>query len=93
MHQNGATCPLIIWDTLQVFVRGCVIAFSSSLKKKTTNEMKCIEQDIVNLERQHYLTKDPNLLMQIDDLKLKYNSINTYASDLTLNKLKQFRNN
>ena len=63
-----------------------VITFSPSLKKETTNEMKCIEQDIVNLERQHYLTKDPNLLMQIDDLKLKYNSINTYTIKLALKK-------
>ncbi len=88
MHQNSATFPLIIWDTLKAYVRGCVIAFSSSLKKKTTNELKCIEQDIVNLERQHYLTKDPNLLMQIDYLKLKYNSINTYASEMALKKSK-----
>ena len=50
--------------------------------------MKCTEQDIVNLERQHYLTKDPNLLMQTDDLKLKYNFINTYASKLALKKSK-----
>ena len=86
VHQSSATCPLIIWDTLKVYVRGCVISFSSSLKKETTNEMKSIEQDTVNLERQHFLTKDPNLLMQIDDLKLKYNSINTCASKLVLKK-------
>ena len=60
VHQNCATWPLIMWDILKVYVRGCVIAFSSSLKKKTTNEMKSIEKDIVNLERPHYLTKDPS---------------------------------
>ena len=77
-----------MWDTLKVYVRGCVIAFSSYLKTKTTNEMKCTEKHIVNLERQHYLTKDPNLVMQIDVLKLKYNSINTYTSELALKKSK-----
>lgn len=84
IHQNSAVCPLIIWDTLKADIRGCVIAFSSFLKKNTTNELKRIEQDIFSLERQQCLTKDPTLLLQIEDLKLKYNSINTYAIKMIL---------
>lgn len=49
----------------------------SSLKKKTQDK-----HDIIGLERQHYLTNDPNILLHIEANKLKYNSINTYASEL-----------
>lgn len=48
-----------------------------------------IENEIRNLEKSHCLSKDPQLLLQIDNLKMKYNILNTKEIEMSLLKSKQ----
>lgn len=82
-------CPLVIWDTLKAYLRGGIIAFSSSLKNKSRNTLLEIENEIRNLEKSHCLSKYPQLLLQIDNLKMKYNILNTKEIEMSLLKSKQ----
>ena len=89
VHRDSSICPLIIWDCLKAYLRGNIIAFSSTLKKKTKTELDCIEQEIRKLERLHSVSKDPLLLSQMDQLKRKYNTLNTRSTELLILKTKQ----
>lgn len=88
MHQDSTVCPLIVWDTLKAYIRGIIIAFSSSLKTKSKDELQHIEQEIKKLEKLHCLSKDPAILCQLDNLKMKYNNINTHSTELSILKAK-----
>lgn len=89
VHQDSTVCPLIVWDTLKAYIRGMIIAFSSSLKAKTKDELQYIEQQIKKLEKHHCVSKDPAVLCQLDNLKMKYNNINTHFIELNILKTKQ----
>lgn len=72
----------VLWETFKVVVRGHIISFESSLKKKQRQRMLDIEAKLTELEQAHKASSCSSILQDILKLKYEYNSIlSTKVSD------------
>lgn len=65
-------CPI---QRFKAVLRGCIIAYESSLKKQRKECLSIIEACFNQLEHLHADSADPDVLKEIAALKLEYNSI------------------
>ncbi len=74
-NDTGEVSDSTLWESLKAVLRGCIIAYESSLKKQRKERLSIIEACLNQLEHLHADSVDPDVLKEIAALKLEYNSI------------------
>ena len=76
LHINQNTVnPNIVWDAMKAYLRGQIIAYTSSKRKKFLTKIQCLENNIRKLERQHIQSYDNIILQQLKSKQLEYNML------------------
>lgn len=77
------------WDAFKAFLRGCLIQYSSSIKKAQRDKMLKLEPDIKDLEKQHILHPEREIWNKLIKLKFEMNSILQKKAEYAMFCLKQ----
>lgn len=75
INDNGEVDPSIVWDSLKAVMRGNLIALSAQNKKKRIMEYNTLTSDLLNVEQQHKINRDPNLLSRMQQIRKQINSL------------------
>lgn len=51
MNDLPETTPLILWETLKAYLRGCIISFQASRRKRNRAELMDLEKPINRLDK------------------------------------------
>lgn len=79
-NNNGEVNPNILWDTLKAVVRGKLISLSTALKKAKEHNLKQLESNLIELEKEHSENQNPQTLNKIKEIKNQIMDI--YKEDL-----------
>lgn len=69
INDNGEVNPDILWDALKAVVRGKLISVSAGIKKAKEIQLKQLEKNLIELEREHSKNQKPQLLTKINDIR------------------------
>ncbi len=88
---NRPSAPniFIFWDTLKAFLRGQIISYTKGLKKKHSAELNTLELQIHALEKTYQNAPTKDIYRELVNLKLKYNTMNTYQAERVIIRSKQ----
>ena len=88
---NCASSPnsFILWDTLKAFLRGQIISYTKSIKKKYMAELEELETDILKLEKEFQQSKSKDVHQLLVNKKLQYNTLHTYKIEKNILRSKQ----
>ena len=81
--------PAVEWDAFKSVIRGRLIQYCSYLKKRSIQRLQDLEVDIKNIENVHSTQYDYAILLELNKLKVEYNSILQSKVEYTLFRTKQ----
>lgn len=73
---------------MKAYLRGQIIAYASSKRKKYIAKIQCLENNIKKLERQHAQSCDNIILQQLKSKQLEYNMLNTHKTENAIKRMK-----
>lgn len=73
---------------MKAYLRGQIIAYTSSKRKKYIAKILYLENKIKELERQHVRSCDSIILQQLKSRQLEYNMINTPKTENAIKRIK-----
>lgn len=68
-NDDGSVNPAILWDAAKSVLRGFVISETASTKKAKPEKLLDAQKQLLELEKQHSETKNPQLLLKMRPLK------------------------
>ncbi len=74
-NDNENASPKLLWETFKAYLRGHIISFQSSLKKRNKAKQLELEEEIRQLERENALHPSLEKHTKISTLKYKLNKI------------------
>lgn len=74
---------MMLWDTAKAVLRGEIISESVFIKKKKTQKLLNLQNQLTELEQKHSKSKDPQLLLQMRPLKQEIDKI--YCDEIEKN--------
>lgn len=74
-NDNNETPPTLLWETFKAYLRGCIISFQSSLKKRNKAEQSELEEQIHKLDMENAQQSPIEKHNKISALKYKLNQI------------------
>uniref|UniRef100_A0A3Q2ZLE5 Reverse transcriptase domain-containing protein n=2 Tax=Kryptolebias marmoratus TaxID=37003 RepID=A0A3Q2ZLE5_KRYMA len=77
-NDDGQVNPVMVWDALKAVIRGKLIAKTAALKKSRVEAYEKERVQLTELEKQHKLTQNPNLLIKIKEVRNNIDKILTY---------------
>uniref|UniRef100_A0A3Q4BMS6 exodeoxyribonuclease III n=1 Tax=Mola mola TaxID=94237 RepID=A0A3Q4BMS6_MOLML len=83
-NEGSVSNPAVKWDVFKAVIRGRVIQHCSYLKKKSVQLLHELEVDIKKMEKMHSTQSDLSILLELNKLKAKYNSILQKKVEYTL---------
>ena len=74
-NDNSDTTPPILWEAFKAFLRGTIISFEASRRKKNKAKLLELDKEINLLEKENARTRSSELYKRISALKFEYNKI------------------
>ena len=77
-NTSPETSSLVVWDALKAYLRGQIISYTVSMKKKASKERQDLANQIKSIDQQYALVKDAKLYKLSLELQTKYDLLSTY---------------
>lgn len=88
-NDNGEVNPVILWDAAKAYIRGEIIAKSTSLKKEKAKTLLDLQDQLKKLEQAHSVNKDPIILEQMRPVKQELDKLYSEEIEKKLRYMKQ----
>lgn len=88
-NEGSVSNPVVEWDAFKAVIRGRLIQHCSYLKKRSVQRLQELEVDIKKMENVHSTQSDHSILLELNKLKVEYNSILQKKVEYTLFRTKQ----
>lgn len=75
MNDRPETPPLILWETMKAYIRGCIISYQAGRKKRKRAKLVELEQQINCLDKENAAHPSIKTYKKILSLRFKYNQI------------------
>ena len=74
----------IMWDALKVFMRGCILSYSTYKSKERRKELTKLDEEIRLLEQKYSETKRLDILNYLTVKRIQYNNLCTTKAEAAL---------
>lgn len=88
-NEGSVSNPAVEWDAFKAVIRGRLIQHCSYLKKRSVQRLHELEVDIKKMENMHSAQRVHSMLLELNKLKVEYNSILQKKVEFTIFRTKQ----
>lgn len=83
-NASSETTSLTIWDALKAYLRGQIISFSASMKKRAQKERIDLSIQIKEVDQRYAQTKSPELYKKRVELQTRFDLLSTHSIERQL---------
>lgn len=84
INSSSMDNPSVLWETCKVYSRGLIMSFVASKRRRKNEQSKSLESKLTELEKQHKLSPNPELLKEIITTRTALNTLLIQDSEFSL---------